>query len=82
MDAGLLGVEVDEALELGVEEATSVSVAETRIIFSTPVTPTRERLTRVAGAAACASRLVTDRWWSRPSGKYEGRRDLGSRVST
>src|SRR5512139_377873 len=30
------------------------------MIFSTPTTPTRERLTLVVGAAACASRLGAD----------------------
>ena len=54
VDAGLARVEVDEALELGVEEVLA-AVALTRITFSTPVTPTRERLTWVAGRPACTS---------------------------
>ena len=51
VDAGLVRVEVDEALELGVEEVLGRRRALTRITFSTPVTPTRERLTWVAGSA-------------------------------
>ena len=41
----LLGPEVDEALELGVEELLASPLARIRMTFSTPVTPTRERLT-------------------------------------
>ena len=56
-----LGVEVDEALELGVEERAGSSAppgpAATRMTFSTPVTPTRERLTSVAGPRAWTSRV-------------------------
>ncbi len=41
----LVRAEVDEALELGVEELLGADRALIRMTFSTPVTPTRERLT-------------------------------------
>ena len=55
VDAGLARVEVDEALELGEEVAAGRSspsgAPSTRITFSMPRTPTRVRLTSVAGRA-------------------------------
>ena len=63
VDAGLVGVEVDEGFELGEEEAGRIAAGgeATWMTFSTPRTPTRVRLTRVSGAPAWTSRSVGER---------------------
>ena len=62
VDARLARLEVDEALELGeVEAGGGVAGASMRITFSTPVTPTRERLTSVRGRRAWTSGAVARR---------------------
>ena len=58
VDAGLARVEVDEALEARRGRGSRSPSASTRITFSTPVTPTRERLTWVAGGQAWTSGAV------------------------
>ena len=64
VDPGLARVEVDEALELGEVERPGVAAgAVTRITFSTPRTPTRVRLTSVAGRPDWTSGVVGERTW-------------------
>ena len=58
VDAGLARLEVDVALELGEEELRAGAAgASIRITFSTPMTPTRVRLTSVRGRPAWTSGL-------------------------